>query len=243
MISEKRKSGIYLTVLGFGMGNYHDDTMEILADKGNGNYGYIDSLLEAKKVMVKEMSGNMFALARDVKIQVEFNPAQVAAYRLIGYENRVLADEDFNNDAKDAGEIGVGHTVTALYELIPAGSKDAPLVDPLKYQQTTPSGSHADEIMTVKLRYKPLHGNASILMDTVVNTLDRRKNLTTASTDFRFAAAVAGFGMLLTDSEYRGSMNYDALISLARNAKGPDREGYRAECIQLMETAQLLTRK
>ncbi len=243
MISEKRKSGIYLTVLGFGMGNYHDDTMEILADKGNGNYGYIDSLLEAKKVMVKEMSGTMFALARDVKIQVEFNPAQVAAYRLIGYENRVLADEDFNNDAKDAGEIGVGHTVTALYELIPAGSKDAPLVDPLKYQQTTPSGSHADEIMTVKLRYKPLHGDTSILMDTVVHKADRRKNLTTASTDFRFAAAVAGFGMLLTDSEYRGSMNYDALISLARNAKGPDREGYRAECIQLMETAQLLTRK
>ena len=240
LIEEKRKSGIYLSVLGFGMGNYHDDTMEILADKGNGNYSYIDSLLEAKKVMVKEMSGTLFALARDVKIQVEFNPAQVAAYRLIGYENRTLADEDFNNDKKDAGEIGVGHTVTALYELIPAGAQDVPVVDPLKYQQTKPTGNHVDEIMTVKLRYKPLHQKSSVLMDTVVHKADRQTNLSATSTDFRFAAAVAGFGMLLTDSEYSGDLNYDSIISLARSAKGADRNGYRAECVQLMETAQML---
>ena len=243
LVADKRKSGIYLTVLGFGMGNYHDDTMEILADKGNGNYAYIDSLLEAKKVMVKEMGGTMFALARDVKIQVEFNPAHVAAYRLIGYENRTLADEDFNNDKKDAGEIGVGHTVTALYELIPAGSEDVPAIDSLKYQQTKPVRAHQGEIMTVKLRYKPLHQDASILLDTIVRTQDRRARLSATSNDFRFAAATAGFGMLLTDSEYRGDLDYARLITLARNAKGQDREGYRAECIRLMETAQLLARK
>jgi len=195
LIEEKRKSGIYLSVLGFGMGNYHDDTMEVLADRGNGNYSYIDSLLEAKKVMIKEMSGTMFALARDVKIQVEFNPALVAAYRLIGYENRTLADEDFNDDKKDAGEIGVGHT--ALYELIPAGAGDVPVVDPLKYQQVQPTHGHMDEMMTVKLRYKPLRQDSSILLQTVVRRSATQKNLAATSTDFRFAAAVAGFGMLL----------------------------------------------
>jgi len=240
LIEEKRVSGIYLTVLGFGMGNYHDDTMEVLADKGNGNYAYIDSLLEAKKVMVKEMSGTMFALARDVKIQVEFNPARIGAYRLIGYENRTLADEDFNDDKKDAGEIGVGHIVTALYELVPAGSNDTPSVDPLKYQQVikkTTSGT-SNELMTIKLRYKTLQTNKSTLLSTVVNKTNVDLNKT--SDDFRFAASVAGYGMLLTQSDLRGKLDYDQIQTLAKGAKGMDAEGYRAEFIRLVEMTQLL---
>jgi len=240
LIEDKRKTGIYLTVLGFGIGNYHDDTMEILADKGNGNYAYIDNLLEAKKVMIKEMSGTMFALAGDVKIQVEFNPAMVGAYRLIGYENRALADEDFNNDTKDAGEIGVGHTVTALYELIPAGSDDLPRVDPLKYQpvKDTSDGQYSGELMTVKLRYKPLHQQKSLLLTTTVP--NRKIALNSTSNDFRFAAAVAGFGMLLQNSDAKGDLDYDKVLTLAKNAKGADDEGYRAEFIRLVEMSELL---
>jgi len=240
LIEEKRESGIFLTVLGFGMGNYHDDTMEILADKGNGNYGYIDNLLEAKKVLVKEMSGTLFALARDVKIQVEFNPEKVGAYRLIGYENRILADEDFNNDTKDAGEIGVGHTVTALYELVPAGSDDMPSVDPLKYQQVK-SGVNAktsNELMTIKLRYKPMQINQSTLLSTVVK--EAAIDLNNTSNDFRFAASVAGYGMLLTGSELSGKIDYQQVLTLAKGAKGADAEGYRAEFIRLVEMTQLL---
>jgi len=240
LIEEKRQSGIYLTVLGFGIGNYHDDTMEILADKGNGNYAYIDNLLEAKKVMVKEMSGTMFALARDVKIQVEFNPAKIGAYRLIGYENRTLADEDFNDDKKDAGEIGVGHTVTALYELVPAGSNDMPSVDPLKYQQvkTKTATATSSELMTIKLRYKSLQTDQSILLSTVVVDADTALNNT--SDDFRFAASVAGYGMLLTQSELKGDLDYEQIQTLAKGAKGTDAEGYRAEFIRLVEMTQLL---
>ena len=240
LIEEKRESGIYLTVLGFGMGNYHDDTMEILADKGNGNYGYIDNLLEAKKVLVKEMSGTLFALARDVKIQVEFNPAKVGAYRLIGYENRTLADEDFNDDKKDAGEIGVGHTVTALYELVSAGSDDMPSVDALKYQQVK-SGTNAKisgELMTIKLRYKPLQTTRSSLLTSVVQ--EAAINLNNTSNDFRFAASVAAYGMLLTESELSGKIDYETVLGLARGAKGADVEGYRAEFIRLVEMTQLL---
>ncbi len=240
LIEEKRESGIYLTVLGFGMGNYHDDTMEILADKGNGNYGYIDNLLEAKKVLVKEMSGTLFALARDVKIQVEFNPEKVGAYRLIGYENRTLADEDFNDDKKDAGEIGVGHTVTALYELVPAGSDDMPSVDALKYQQVK-SGTNAKisgELMTIKLRYKPLQTTRSSLLTSVVQ--EAAINLNNTSNDFRFAASVAAYGMLLTESELSGKIDYETVLGLARGAKGADVEGYRAEFIRLVEMTQLL---
>ena len=238
LIEEKRESGIYLTVLGFGMGNYKDDTMELLADKGNGNYAYIDNLLEAKKVMVKEMGGTMFALARDVKIQVEFNPAMVGAYRLIGYENRTLADEDFNDDTKDAGEIGVGHTVTALYELVPVGAADLPSVDPLKYQQVKADKTGlSDELMTIKLRYKPLDGDTSSLLSTVVRENDRT---TDGSQDFRFASAVVGYGMLLTESEFSGSMDYEQVMELARTAKGEDLNGYRAEFIRLVETTILL---
>ena len=240
LIEKKRETGIYLTVLGFGMGNYHDDSMELLADKGNGNYGYIDNLLEAKKIMVKEMSGTLFALARDVKIQVEFNPAKVGAYRLIGYENRVLADEDFNNDKKDAGEIGVGHTVTALYELIAAGSADLPSVDPLKYQrvQTENKQTDSSELMTIKLRYKPLHSGQSLLLSTVVK--DAAPTLNKTSNDFRFAGAVAEYGMLLGNSEFQGTLNYDTILSLAKGARGTDIEGYRSEFIRLVETSQLL---
>ncbi|MCI5222027.1 MAG: DUF3520 domain-containing protein, partial [Candidatus Electrothrix sp. AR4] len=240
MIEEKRKSGVYLTVLGFGMGNYHDDTMEILADKGNGNYAYIDSLLEAKKVMVKEMSGTMFTLAGDVKIQVEFNPAQVGAYRLIGYENRALADEDFNNDNTDAGEIGVGHTVTALYELIPVGAESLPSVDPLKYQkvQSSLDNAYTNELMTVKLRYKPKQSKKSILLSTVVQ--DNNVALKNTSDNFRFAASVAGFGMLLKNSEHGVGFSWQRILELAKSAKGKDAEGYRAEFIRLVELSELL---
>jgi len=242
LIVEKRKSGIYLTVLGLGMGNYHDDTMEILADKGNGNYAYIDNLLEAKKVLVKEMSGTLFALARDVKIQVEFNPAKVAAYRLIGYENRSLNDEDFNDDKKDAGEIGVGHTVTALYELTLVGSSDSdlPKIDPLKYQKRDPvnEGGYSEELATVKLRYKSLKDDKSILLTDVVR--DRDVSLEKTSKDFRFAGAVAGFSMMLRRSEYIGSLTYASLLDLARDGRGTDREGYRAEFIRLLELAEMI---
>ncbi len=239
LIEEKRKTGIYLTVLGFGMGNYHDDSMELLADKGNGNYAYIDNLLEARKVLVKEMSGNLFTLARDVKIQVEFNPEIIGAYRLIGYENRSLADEDFNDDAKDAGEIGVGHTVTALYELIPAGSEGLPSVDPLKYQQPVPSHSRfSDELMTVKLRYKPLHNEQSKLISTVVSASSSPR--TNTSIDFRFATAVAAYSMKLAGYEEGRTLDYEEIMALAKKAKGTDSQGYRSEFIRLVEMTQLL---
>nr|WP_321465854.1 VWA domain-containing protein [uncultured Desulfobulbus sp.] len=239
LIEQERKGGVYLTVLGFGMGNYHDDTMEILANKGNGNYAYIDSLLEAKKVLVKEMSGTLFALANDVKIQVEFNPAQVGAYRLIGYENRALADEDFKDDTKDAGEVGVGHRVTALYELIPAGHKAIPQLDPLKYQQvqaTAVDGS--DELMTVKLRYKTQGKTSSEQISLAVGAAEKQ-----GSADFRFAAAVAGYGMLLTHSQHLGDFTWEKCLRLAREGRGPDNEGYRAEFYRLVEMSELLARQ
>ncbi len=241
LVEEKRKSGIYLTTLGFGMGNYHDDTMEILANKGNGNYGYIDSLLEAKKILVKEMSGTMFALANDVKIQVEFNPAKVGAYRLIGYENRALDDEDFNDDKKDAGEIGVGHRVTALYELIPTGHSSIPKVDPLKYQKTAATSSdHSTELTTVKLRYKPKGSDKSVLINRVVKDSDKKLNQ--LSTDFMFSGAVSAFGMLLKKSQFINGFGYSDVLQLAKKGKGKDSEGYRAEFIRLVEMAELLKR-
>ncbi len=240
LIEEERESGIYLTVLGFGMGNYHDDTMEVLADKGNGNYAYIDSLLEAKKVMVKEMSGTLFALADDVKIQVEFNPARVGAYRLLGYENRALADEDFIDDTKDAGEIGVGHRVTTLYELIPAGHASIPVVDALKYQKPQAGvNDAADELLTVKLRYKPLGQKSSKEMILPVSAAMPKSN----SVDFQFAAAVAGYGMLLTESEHLGSFSWDQCMAMAKAGRGQDVEGYRAELYRLVETSELLSRQ
>ena len=239
LIAGKRDSGIYLTVLGFGTGNYHDDTMEVLADKGNGNYAYIDSLLEAKKVLVKEMGATLFTVASDVKIQVEFNPTQVGAYRLIGYENRALADEDFHNDKKDAGEIGAGHTVTALYEIIPAGHKDVPKVSTLKYQKTAASSKAENaELLTVKLRYKnsgETHGQE--ISQTV---REAGKSLQAMSDDFRFAAAVAGYGMLLQHSEYLSEFTWNECIHMIQNAKGADVNGYRAELLRLVELSNLL---
>ena len=240
LIETEGRSGVYLTVLGFGMGNYHDDTMEILADKGNGNYAYIDNLLEAKKVLVKELSGTLFTLANDVKIQVEFNPARVGAYRLIGYENRALANEDFRDDRKDAGEIGVGHRVTALYELIPAGNPSLPELDRLKYQTTQRIAAEGSpELLTVKLRYKPKAAARSRQISLAVNDATAAK----PSADFRFAAAVAGYGMLLTHSEHLGTFSWGQCLAMARSGRGSDAEGYRAEFARLVEMSQLLAQQ
>lgn len=242
LIEEKRKSGVFLTVLGFGRGNYMDSKMEILADKGNGNHAYIDNLLEAKKVLVNEFGGTLFTIAKDVKLQVEFNPATVQAYRLIGYENRKLNDEDFNNDKKDAGELGAGHSVTALYEVIPVGvESNFKLLDDLKYQQTVQmklSGNTSD-LMTVKLRYKKPDEDTSIYLDTVIK--NKSVTLNRTSENFRWSAAVAGFGMLLRGTDY-AALDYDEVIEMAKNAKGADEFGYRAEMIKLAEMAQLLTK-
>jgi len=237
MIEKKRDSGIFLTVLGFGTGNLKDSKMEKLADKGNGNYAYIDDILEAKKVLVNEMGGTLLTIAKDVKIQVEFNPAQVKAYRLIGYENRLLANEDFDNDRKDAGELGAGHTVTALYELIPAGSDEAvPVTGELRYQKSQLVDS--SDLMTVQLRYKQPDGDVSKLLVRSVNARDYEGQ--SPSDNFRFASEVAEFGLLLRDSEFKGNASYNQIIERARQVKGEDREGYRAEFIRLVEKARLL---
>ncbi|WP_420386187.1 YfbK domain-containing protein [Roseivirga sp.] len=239
LIEKKRKSGVYLTVLGFGMGNYKDSKMEILADKGNGNHAYIDNILEAKKVLVNEFGGTLFTIAKDVKLQVEFNPGTVQAYRLIGYENRLLADEDFNNDKKDAGELGAGHTVTALYEVIPVGVNSSfKPVDDLKYQ---PNGqpkvvSNTTDLMTVKLRYKQPDEDKSIYLDTVI----KNKLNNYLSNNFNWSAAVASFGMLMRESDYINEFQYHDAIQLAKRSKGTDGNGYRAEMIKLMEMAELL---
>ncbi|MCC3405419.1 MAG: VWA domain-containing protein [Microcoleus sp. PH2017_10_PVI_O_A] len=246
MIEEKREQGVFLSVLGFGTGNLQDAKMEQLADKGNGNYAYIDSLLEAKKVLVTQMGGTLFTIAKDVKIQVEFNPAKVQAYRLVGYENRVLQNQDFNDDKKDAGELGAGHSVTAIYEIIPVGvASDVklPEVDPLKYQPNpaTASASQTDELMQVKLRYKKPNETVSQLITQSV--MDKPVKLENASANFRFAAAVAAFGMVLRDSEYKGAANFDQVLKLASQAKGEDKEGYRAEFIRLVENCKTLVAK
>jgi len=234
LIEEKRKSGIFLSVLGFGRGNMQDQKMEQLANHGNGNYAYIDTLLEAKKVLVTQMSGTLYTVAKDVKIQVEFNPAQVHSYRLIGYENRVMANEDFNNDTKDAGEIGMGHSVTALYEILLHKEGLTSKVDSLKYQKSTHTQSN--ELATVKIRYKNPEGNTSILLSKVID-FDSND---IQSDDYNFAQSVAGFGMLLRKSEYKKDLNYQILIETAKKSKGKDEEGYRAEFIRMMEMGELL---
>ncbi len=245
LIEEKAKSGVFLSVLGFGMGNYKDGTLEQLADKGNGNYAYIDTLSEGRKVLVEQMAGTLCTIAKDVKVQIEFNPARVASYRLIGYENRLLAKEDFNDDKKDAGEIGAGHTVTALYEVVPAGSESPdgrPAVDPLKYQQPSePTGAAAGaELCTVKLRYKAPQSDTSTLMEVPLS--DERARFDDASEDFRFAAAVAGYGMLLRRSEHATGFTWDALAEIARGSVGADPSGYRAEFVRLVGKAKALSR-
>ena len=220
LIEDKARTGVYLTVLGFGMGNYKDSTLEKLADKGNGNYGYIDSANEAKKVFVQQAGGTLITVAKDVKIQVEFNPAKVGAYRLIGYENRLLNKEDFNDDTKDAGDVGAGHTVTALYEIVPVGVQiDLPKVDDLKY--STPNArakaAASDELLTVKLRYKQPDGNTSKLLTVPVK--DGGLTLSQADADFRFAAGVAAFGMLLRESKYAGDYTRSKSNSCAFGAR------------------------
>ncbi|MGJ5632704.1 YfbK domain-containing protein [Nostoc sp. CALU 1950] len=247
LIEQKRDQGIFLTVLGFGTGNYKDGKMEQLADKGNGNYAYIDTLLEAKKVLVNDLRGTLFTIAKDVKIQVEFNPAKVQAYRLIGYENRLLQNQDFNDDKKDAGDIGAGHSVTALYEIIPTGTKSdvkLPEIDPLRYQRSgeTASDAAGNELMQVKLRYKLPQDSTSQLITQTIQDVDLRADQI-PSTNLRFAAAVATFGMLLRDSEYKGNANYDLVMKLATQGKGEDQEGYRGEFIRLVEQSRgLMTR-
>ncbi len=241
LIEDKRKSGVFLSVLGFGSGNLKDATMEKLADKGNGNYAYIDGISEARKVLVEEAGATLVTIAKDVKIQVEFNPAEVASYRLIGYENRKLAHADFNDDTKDAGEIGAGHSVTALYEVVPAGSKDAPKVDGLKYQGKSglSAAAGSGELMTVKVRYKEPDGAKSKLLSFPIE--DSETALSESSRDFRFSAAIAGFGMLLRGSEHKGDATWKNVRELANGARGSDPNGRRAEFVRLIDTAARLS--
>jgi len=245
LIEAKAKSGVFLSVLGVGTDNLKDSTMQKLADKGNGNYAYLDSLDEARKVLVQQMNGTLVTIAKDVKIQVEFNPARVASYRLIGYEKRMLRKEDFNNDKIDAGEIGAGHTVTALYEVVPAGSSvnpaaSVPPVDPLKYSANAKASneSTSSEMLTVKLRYKKPDGDKSELLERAVS--DNGADFAKASGDFKFAAAVAEFGMVLRDSEHKGNGTLGAVLEWAQEGKGSDGNGYRAGFLELVRKAQAL---
>ncbi len=242
LIEERRDQGIFLTVLGFGTGNLKDSRMEQIADKGNGHYAYVDNLTEARQVFVREFAGTLVTIAKDVKIQVEFNPARVAAYRLVGYENRALRTEDFADDKKDAGELGAGHTVTALYELVPVGVSMAGTghdLDSLTYQQVSlrAVARSTDEWATVQLRYKPPTGTMSRLLRQPVRV---RGSLAAPTGDFRFATAVAGFGLVLRASEYRGTATLDQVLALARGAEGEDPEGERAEFVRLVESARTL---
>ena len=242
LIEDNARSGVFLTVLGFGMGNYKDSTLEKLADMGNGNYAYIDNINEARKVLVDEINSTLITIAKDVKIQIEFNPLQVSAYRLIGYENRLLRQEDFNDDTKDAGEIGAGHTVTVFYEIVPAGrGLSIPGVDPLKYQ--TPMGTtevaQSGELLTLKLRYKQPDGQTSRLLEFPVRDADQAYSQ--ASQDFKFAAAVASFGMILRESPYKGNGTLAAVLELAEEGKGSDPHGYRGEFLELVKLARALS--
>jgi Ca-activated chloride channel homolog len=252
---EKSKSGVFLSVLGFGIGNHNDEMLEQIADKANGNYAFIDSEAEARKVLVEQLSGTLVTIAKDVKIQVEFNPAQVTSYRLIGYENRKLADRDFNDDKKDAGEIGAGHSVTVLYELVPLGETAAtPEVDPLKYQKNAGESApepkdvektaaakseFMDELLTLKMRYQPPAGGESTLMTFPVK--DSQAKFGAASPDFQFATAVASFGMLLRNSNYKGDTSFAAVLETAGASQGEDKFGYRAEFIELVQAAQRIS--
>lgn len=243
LIESKRKSGIFLTVLGYGMGNYKDSKMQILAQKGNGNHAYIDNIQEANKVLVNEFGSTMYAVAKDVKLQVEFNPAKVQSYRLIGYETRILNNEDFNDDTKDAGEMGAGHTITALYEIIPTGiSGNIPgSIDPLKYQTETninAQTSNSSELLTVKLRYKTPEEEKSKKIEKSVTDTDKDN----VSPDFRFASAVAMFAQLLKDSDFKGEATYDKVIETANKGLSFDPEGYRAEFVRLVQSAKGLNK-
>jgi Ca-activated chloride channel family protein len=242
LIEAKRQKGIFLTVLGLGTGNLQDATMEALADKGNGTYAYVDSIEEGRRVFGRGLTGTLFTIAKDVKIQVEFNPKRVAGYRLIGYENRLLADRDFDDDAKDAGEIGAGHTVTALYEIVPAGRRvtNPEGVRPLRYQQPgePTAAATSGEVATIALRYKLPKEDASTAVS--VPVADARSGFEAASRNLRFASAVAAFGMLLRESPYKGTADFDGVLAMARDATGADLEGDRAEFLGLVERAKAL---
>ena len=244
LIIKKRDSKVAISIMGFGMGNLKDSKMETMADKGNGNYAYIDNITEARKAFVTEFGGTLFTVAKDVKIQIEFNPAKVQAYRLLGYEDRMLNKEDFNNDRKDAGDMGSGHTVTALYEIVPTGIKDdyAGSVDPLKYQKSLPahSGNGTDEMLTIKFRYK--QNGSEVSKMSMVTVMDKPKDFNATTADFRFASAVAEFGMLLRDSQFKQQSTFDQAISIAKAAKGEDQEGYRSEFVRLAESAKLMAK-
>ncbi len=242
LIEQKRKTGIFLTVLGYGMGNIKDSKMETLANKGNGNYAYIDNISEARKVLINEFGGTLFTIAKDVKLQVEFNPEKVQAYRLVGYENRLLEDKDFNDDTKDAGEMGSGHTVTALYEIIPTGVKSsfAGAVDDLKYQENkkVKTNGNNKEMLTVKLRYKEPNGRTSKMIQEAV--IDYSSSIVKTSNNFRFAASVAEFGMLIRQSDFKQNASFERVIQTASGAMGTDKEGYRSEFIKLAKSAKLM---
>lgn len=234
LVQDNAKSGVFLTVLGFGMGNYKDAMLELLADKGNGNYAYIDSRHEARKVFVDQLGGTLQTVAKDVKFQVEFNPAAVAAYRLLGYENRLLQDHEFNDDTVDAGDVGAGHAVTALYEIVPAGAGSvAPRVDALKYQAAAvPNGAGRGEALTLKIRYKEPDGNSSRLL--TYSLRDEHQRLAAVDDDFRFAAAVAAWGMVLRASPHKGQATHAMVLALAKGAVGADPHGYRTEFLTLV---------
>ena len=240
LIEAKRRTGIFLSVLGFGTGNTNDSMMEKLADKGNGNYAYIDSQTEARKALGEQVAGTLYTIAKDVKIQVEFNPARVAGYRLIGYENRLLANRDFNDDKKNAGEIGAGHSVTALYEIVPAGQKiENDGVDELRYSKVEPSDTRFDEeLLTVKLRYKEPNESESRLL--TQGLLDRGNAIENASDNLRFASAVAEFGMLLKNSRYKGGASFGNVMNLAQNSLGSDLKNYRNDFLDLVKKGNRL---
>ncbi len=243
LISGEAKTGVFLTVLGFGMDNYKDATTELLADQGNGNYAYIDSFREARKVLAEQLESTLVTVAKDVKLQVEFNPARVRSWRLLGYENRALVDRDFNDDTKDAGDLGAGHTVTALYELVMVGGT-GPGVDPLRYERPTAatglsgSGVHTNELMHIKLRYKKPDDDRSRLLQ--LSVADASRTLEQAGDDFRFSAAAAGFAMLLRNSPHKGTLTYDQVLRMAESALGRDPGGYRAEFVDLARRARQL---
>jgi len=241
LIEGEAKSGIFLTVLGYGMGNYNDGTTELLADRGNGSYAYIDSFREAQKVLSEELESTLVTVAKDVKLQIEFNPARVVSWRLIGYGNRVLVNRDFNDDTKDAGDVGAGQAVTALYEIVPVGGTE-PGVDPLRYAARTPEPEAArvrpEEMLFLKLRYKLPDSDKSRLLEVAVK--GDAKTWDQVAADFRFTAAVAGFGMLLRDSQYKGALTWEEVLQLAERGLGDDREGYRAEFVDLVRRAREL---
>jgi Ca-activated chloride channel family protein len=246
MIEQKRQEGVFLNIYGFGMGNLKDATLEQLANKGNGTYGYIDSFAEAQKVFSQQLSGTLVTVAKDVKFQVEFNPSQVAAWRQIGYENRQLAREDFNDDTKDAGEVGAGHTVTVLYEVVPAGGDVPMAADAHRYLEENPKSQSAlggpnpkggnKEMLFLKIRYKEPTADESKLLSFPVK--DGGASWQKASGDFQFAASVASFGMLLRESPYRGASTWSQVEALARGGKGEDEHGHRAEYLRLVELAR-----